>query len=229
MACVLALVLCSVYMWRRVPIIVIFGGAYAKKGCMQPIVVFLQCVRMFSPIVLLTVDELDADWWCPYTPLDDEIDWFLGRGWSVDKAVELAEKYTREADESTLSLAMALAFAKCRRHFGWGARPLWVVGFSNGVIPAVEFAVLCSAAVLWTASGVPSNRQRVHTLGAFTGKLLVTFSENERYWQNAYHAVRDTEAAHQRREYLIFKGGRHAREDESGECLAWVRSRLLGM
>jgi len=217
---------------RRAPIILVFSGAYgslADYACLAP-----WARAIFSPfacVVTLVVGEVVAgqQWWAEYTPTDAEIQWQRQHGHSEEEAFRRAAGYTYNADPGRLPEAMRAARDAICGCVAARARPLFVIGFSNGCIPAVEAAHLFSATALWLASGVPSASQQkqLHTLPC---PIFCSASVWERYWGGAQGVLRATRSAPLRTE-CTFQGrhGYDALDSLTLSCASSVFRRAVGV
>lgn len=97
-----------------------------------------------------------------------------------------AHNYTTHVSAERLAEAVGLGVERVRSCVAWRARPLWVIGCSNGCVPAMELAWLLQAGQLVLASGVVSDSQRRRGLvRGFAGKVVLAASRSEHYWGGA--------------------------------------------
>ena len=208
------LALVCLFLWTNMPVVVLYGGAYTDKWDYTDVV--LCCYKRWpwaSVVVLCAQDIVGDDWWAEPAPSPGDVQFYACRD-----AYTMAYNWTTAVKRHNLYQALMAGLASVSR---W--RRLYVIGFSNGCVPAQDLAFHGKAFGIWMASGLPADHQDWAMLKNVR-KKIATISTCESYWGGC-----------NRMQYFLRRYGgfdiflrdyKHAREDTVVDFIPTVLANL---
>lgn len=196
---------CLYTVWTYWPVVIVYGGATTRNTDYKDIVQRLQQKWPLATIVVLCpMETIGKAWWAEPQPSCYDIQYYAQ--WYDDREAYMhAHAWATAVNDSSLRTVLAIGLSYV---VAW--RRLFVVGFSNGCVPAQDLVFHAKADGVWMASGLPADHQS-WTMLANVSRKVATVSTHEKFFGGSRRMQYYLQSC---AGFKIFTGGyRHGRED----------------
>ena len=207
------------WIWKNSPVVIIFGGATTETYHFFDYIKYIKNRWCFAKVVVLCpMSTIGYDWWAEPAPLDGDLQYFQ------QLYDDTEEAYRRAYDFATnVNPVHLLGILEVGMKYVSTYRRLFVIGFSNGCIPAVDLAHYANAQGIWLGSGLLADHQAWSLLDAIP-KKVATISIYEKYWGGCrrIHGFLQNDAGF----FCLLGEYAHAREDS---CPNLIKTALANL